>query len=206
MKVILHYLEESWLGRTQNRVLGVIYTYDPQNDNRTRIKDVHDRDVLARLEGSWTDQVQYTLSGSKVSSPRQMRMLVTNHSHDQTNTNTTQEPQILVDLNPLFPSPKIVPPESSQLPNESQRFWAAVTAAIRNKQFGQATKLKQELEERQREKAAARAERKDEWRPRFFTKSVTPSGRPELTEEGRDALRGLQAEEWSLTESAVTGA
>lgn len=66
IKVILYYQEESWLGKTQNRVQGVICTCDPQNDDRTRIKDVPEKDILARLEGCWTDQVHYTLSASKV--------------------------------------------------------------------------------------------------------------------------------------------
>lgn len=66
--------------------------------------------------------------------------------------------------------------------------------------------MKQELEERQREKAAERAERQEEWKPRFFEDAVTADGRPELTEEGRRALKGLQAENWHLEESAVKGA
>ena len=66
IKVILHYLEENWLGKTQNKVNGVVYSYDPENDNKTRIKDVPDRDVLARLEGCWHDQISYTLQGLKV--------------------------------------------------------------------------------------------------------------------------------------------
>lgn len=66
LKVILQYLEEGWLGKTQNRVLGVIYKCDPETDKRTRIKDVPENDVLARVEGCWHDKVYYTLSGSKV--------------------------------------------------------------------------------------------------------------------------------------------
>ena len=69
IKVILHYLEESWLGKTQNKVNGVVYTYDPENDNKTRVKDVPEKDVLARLEGCWHDQIFYTLQGSKVNLP-----------------------------------------------------------------------------------------------------------------------------------------
>ena len=69
IKVILHYLEESWLGKTQNKVNGVVYFYDPENDNKTRIKDVPEKDVLARLEGCWHDQISYTLQGSKVKLP-----------------------------------------------------------------------------------------------------------------------------------------
>ena len=45
-----------------------------------------------------------------------------------------------------------------------------------------------------------------EWRPRFFEETIKGDGRPELSEEGRKAIEGLQAEEWSLEESDVTGA
>lgn len=62
----MHYQEESWLGKTQNKVNGVVYTYDPENDTKSRLKDVAEKDVLARVEGSWHDQVYYTLAGSKV--------------------------------------------------------------------------------------------------------------------------------------------
>ena len=66
IKVILHYLEESWLGKAQNRVVGVVYKYDPEDDSITRTKDVPDEDVLARIEGSWQDQIQFHVSGSTV--------------------------------------------------------------------------------------------------------------------------------------------
>lgn len=117
-----------------------------------------------------------------------------------------QDPTILIDLKPLFPTPKIVPPTTSQLPNESRRFWSSVTTAILSKQYAQATKVKQELEERQREKAAERKDRGDDWRPRFFTAAVTPLGKPELTRDGKRALEGLQRGEYALEESVVTGA
>lgn len=182
-KTILHYLEESWLGKTQNRVNGVVYRYDPENDSKTRIKDVAEKDVLARIEGCWHDQVYYTLTGSK-----------------------DPKPTLLIDLKPLWPTPKIIPPEEQQLSNESRRFWHQVTAAILSKQYTQATKLKQELEERQREKATARQNQGQEWRPRFFKEPLTKDGRPELTPEGEEALRGLQAERWALRESETTGA
>ena len=66
LKVILHYLEEGWLGKAQNKVIGVIYKCDTNTDKRTRIKDVPESDVLARLEGGWQDKVYYTLPDSKV--------------------------------------------------------------------------------------------------------------------------------------------
>jgi hypothetical protein len=64
LKTILEYQEEGWLGRSQNKVHGVIFKYDPKNDNITKIKDVSDKDVLARIEGNWQEKVYYTL-GSK---------------------------------------------------------------------------------------------------------------------------------------------
>lgn len=67
IKVILHYLEEGWLGKAQNRVSGVVFHYDPDNDTTAKIKDVSEKDVLARLDGCWQDQVRYTLKDSKVS-------------------------------------------------------------------------------------------------------------------------------------------
>jgi len=72
-----------------------------------------------------------------------------------------------------------------------------VTAAILEKRYTQATNIKQELEERQREKANARKEEGHEWRPRFFREPITKDGRPHLTPEGEQAIRGLQAEQVS---------
>ncbi|MCJ1398763.1 hypothetical protein MMC11_001964 [Xylographa trunciseda] len=181
LKVILHYVEEGWLGRVQNKVVGVMYRYNPETDKTTKIKDVPEKDILGRFDGCWHDQVFYTLTGSK-------------------------EPVTLVDLKELFPVPKIIPPEVDQLPNESRRFWRDVTEAILNRQYGAATKLKTELEERQREKAAARKDQNGEWKPRFFTGSVTPVGKPELTSEGMLALKGLHEGNYHLQESLITGA
>lgn len=180
IKVILQYLEEGWLGRTQNKVEGVIFRYDPDNDTRMKISDVPEADILARITGSWQERIYYTLAGSK-------------------------EPQLLIDITPLFPANKILPPDEDQLPNESRKFWSEVTAAILDKRYSQATKLKQELEERQRQKAAARKAKNEEWVPRFFTGVVTPPGRPELTEEGKQVLRAMHEGNFKLEESRVTG-
>ncbi|KAF2085434.1 hypothetical protein K490DRAFT_46863 [Saccharata proteae CBS 121410] len=186
IKVILHYLEEGWLGKTQNRIEGVVFTYDPANDNKTRIKDVSDKDVLARIDGCWQDKIYYSLGSGPFAK--------------------ATDKILLIDLNPLFPVPKIVPPEEQQLPNESRRFWSGVTNAIVSKQYNAATNIKQELEERQRQKAADRKTRGVEWQPRFFTGVTTPIGRPDLTEDGRKALDGLHKDDYTLKESEETGA
>ncbi|KAE8348149.1 hypothetical protein BDV28DRAFT_144258 [Aspergillus coremiiformis] len=181
IKVILQYMEDGWIGRAQNKVEGVIFRYDPNMDTTTKIKDVLESDILAKISGSWHGQVYYTLAG-------------------------TSEPQLLIDITPLFPVGKSVPPEEIQLSNESRKFWSSVTEAILDRKYSQATKYKQDIEERQRQKAAERQAKNEIWQPRFFTDSVTPLGKPELTEEGRKALKGLRIGDYELKESETKGA
>jgi oxysterol-binding protein-related protein 9/10/11 len=181
LKTILRYHPDGWVGRSQHRIDGVVFRYDGADDHTTAIGDVPPQGILARIHGSWHDRIYYTLSTDPV-------------------------PQLLIDISPLRPIPKDAPPEADQLPNESRRFWGPVTAAIRDRRFGHATKLKQEIEERQRQKAAARKERREEWKPRFFTGAVTPPGKPELTEEGIRAMQGLMEGNFHLDESLETGA
>ncbi|KAF2714088.1 oxysterol-binding protein-like protein [Pleomassaria siparia CBS 279.74] len=186
IKVILEYLEEGWLGRTQNKVQGVIFTYNPDNDTKTKIRDVAEKDVLGRIEGCWQDKIYYTLGSAPF--------------------NKTPEKILLLDLNPLFPVPKTVPPMEEQLPNESRKFWEGVTNAIVNKQYSLATTLKQELEERQRARAAERKAENKEWQPRFFTGALTPVGRPALTKDGEVALKGLHEDKFLLEPNKELGA
>jgi hypothetical protein len=117
-----------------------------------------------------------------------------------------KEKLLLIDLAPLHPVPKIIPPMEQQLPNESLKFWNGVTKAIVNKQYSLATSLKQEIEERQRQKAKEREEAGKEWQPRFFTGRITPAGRPDLTPDGERALKQAQEGRWELEESRELGA
>lgn len=186
IKVILEYLEEGWLGRSQNKVLGVIFRYDPNNDTKTKIKEVSDKDVLARVEGCWQDKIYYTLGSQSFAK--------------------NSDKHLLLDLNPLYPVAKNIPPIEEQLPNESRKFWEGVTNAIVNKQYSLATTLKQEIEENQRNKAAERKTADKEWQPRFFTGAVTPAGKPELTKDGEEALRGLHDDKFKLEPNKEYGA
>lgn len=191
MKTILHYLEEGWIGKTQNKVEGVVFRYDPENDDKVRIRDVPEADILARISGNWKDKLYFTGASKNVYSlPR--------NSKPQTNKFSQDPPTLLMDLEPLSVSPKLLPPPSVQLPNESLNFWSGVTDAIKSRQFSRATVLKQEIEEKQREKAREREREGKEWKPRFFTGAVTPLGRPELTSAGKEVLEKLQKGEWEI--------
>lgn len=185
LKCILTYVEESWFGKSQNRVHGVIYHYDPSNDKYSRVKDVPDKEVLARIEGNWQEQITYTIPKSAA-------------IKEYPNVQPTSEKQLLIDLQPLFAIPKFCPPPSEQLPNESRLFWADVTTAINDKRYSEATRLKQELEQAQRDKATKREKQNSEFKPRFFTTVTEPSGKPELTTYGKEALKGLDQGVYSM--------
>jgi hypothetical protein len=74
IKTILQYMEEGWLGKTQNRVEGVIFRYDPENDTKTQIRDVPEKDILARTSGNWREKLYYSLGPKFVRSlPRRTR-------------------------------------------------------------------------------------------------------------------------------------
>lgn len=188
IKVILHYLEEGYFGKTQNKVEGVVYKTDVDKDTISRIKDVPEKDVLGRIDGCWQDKVWFSY-GSK----------------DFKKTDE-KDRVLLIDVSPLFPAQKLCPPPEEQLPNESRRFWGDVTEAIQNKQFSKATDLKTQLEERQRERAAERKASGKEWKPRFFTGAVEPKGQPVLSEEGLAAMKGLHEDNFKLQPPAEYGA
>lgn len=62
LKAILHYYDDGWLGRTTNKVEGIIFRYDPQNDdNKQRISDIAKEDILVRLGGPWKEKIVFTL-------------------------------------------------------------------------------------------------------------------------------------------------
>ena len=180
IKVLLHYLEEGYFGKTQNKVEGVIYKCDVEKDKTERIKDVPDKDILGRIDGCWRDKVYFSRGSTpwkKVSDDDKI---------------------LLVDLNPLQPIAKICPPHEEQLPNESRRFWKDVTDAILSKQYSTATTRKQELEEAQRQVAAKRQKDLKKWIPIYFTTVTESDGRPALNEVGKGAMEGMHDEKWHL--------
>lgn len=66
LKAILHYFDEGWLGRSTNKVEGIIFRYDPENDDKQRIKDVPEDDILVRLGGAWREKIMFTMGPKPV--------------------------------------------------------------------------------------------------------------------------------------------
>jgi len=180
LKAILRYYDDGWLGRTTNKVEGIIFKYDPENDDKMQIKDVPQEDILVRLGGPWKEKVVFTVGPKPLDS----------HPPDQQTT--------IIDIAPLSVAPKVLPPTEQQLPNESLTLWGKVTEAIHAKQFSRATTLKQELEEAQREKARERERKAESWQPVFFVQATDKAGKPALTEKGREVLKRAQLGDWSM--------
>lgn len=180
IKVILHYKEEGYFGKTQNRVEGVVYKCDVGSDQTTKISDVPDKSVLGRIDGNWREKIYFSYGATAFKKVAE------------------SDKVLLVDLDPLFPVQKITPPMEEQLPNESPKFWNDVTEAIKSKQFATATTRKQELEETQRQVAAKRKAELKGWMPIYFTEVTDLSGKPHLNEMGRKALEGMHDDNWHL--------
>ncbi|KAG6093012.1 hypothetical protein E4U31_006965 [Claviceps sp. LM219 group G6] len=180
LKAILHYVEEGWLGRTTNKIDGVIFRYDPENDNKSRVQDVPDEDVLIRLSGPWREKIVFTIGARPVKST------------------PSEQQYTIADVAPLHVAPKVVPPEDQQLPNESLTLWGGVTKAIHAKKYSKATELKIELEESQRQKARQREKNQETWQPVFFEHVTGNGGKPDLTEKGRQVLERAQKGDWSM--------
>jgi hypothetical protein len=143
---------------------GVIYEYDAdKEDELDKIKSVPQDRIVATFEGSWKGQITWKKKGEK-------------------------ESHLLIDLEQLdFIKYKSVRPLDKQDEMESRKIWKPVTESIVNKEFGQATKHKQDIEQKQREIAAERKRKGQEFAPRFFKEDIS-NGRPELTAAGREAL------------------
>ena len=127
---------QSWLGKAQFAVEGVIHTYkegDSSVNDWVKVKHVPRSCIVAYFDGSWRGQIRWRRP-----------------------TDKDCESSTLLDLSHLHIVPKRVRPLDKQLPNESRRLWDTVTSRLLAKEFGEATKQKHILEQRQRDQAAER--------------------------------------------------
>ncbi|CAE6512633.1 unnamed protein product [Rhizoctonia solani] len=172
LRAVIEYKEEvagvssSWIGRSQFLVEGVIHTYDPSTPDEcaswTKVKNVPQSRVVATFDGTWRGLIKWKRAGSA-------------------DTHT------LVDLNALAILPKRVRPVEQQLPNESHRLWEYVTKNLLSKNYSEATRVKQNIEQKQRDDAAARKAKSEEFVPVYFEPDIS-NGQPVLTAAGRKVV------------------
>ncbi|CAG8654756.1 6888_t:CDS:2, partial [Paraglomus occultum] len=165
LKAILEYKEERWLGKPRFAIEGKIFKYDPENDDIKKLKSVDEEAVLCEVYGSWRGEVHAKIR-------------------------RTNETRLVLNMEAIDPIPKIVKPIAEQGPLESRKVWQNVTSAILSKDYSHATKEKQLVEERQRQKAAAAKAKKEEFEPAFFKLPVV-NGQPQLKDDGIQMLKQL---------------
>ena len=140
-----------------------MHRYDPsehEHEEWTKVRHVPPARAVAYFEGCWRNVVRWrpvavaavTSDGSGRSTP----------SSDSKGGKAT-EWATLIDLTPLQAVPKTVRPISRQLPTESRRLWESVTSRLLSKEYGEATRAKHVIEQRQRDEAAERKRRGVEW-------------------------------------------
>ena len=86
------------------------------------------------------------------------------------------------------PSPPVARPLEEQEERESQKLWAKVAQAVKDRNHELATDEKTKIEEVQREEAAARANDGVEWHPKLFRRV---KGGPGAAEEGEEDLEWI---------------
>ncbi|KAI9507142.1 hypothetical protein F5148DRAFT_981805 [Russula earlei] len=179
LRTIIEYKEESWLGKSHFLIEGVVHRYNPsshEHEEWTRVKHVPAACAEAYLEGCWRNVVRWRPASAVAAT-----------SGAAGGASTSDDWMTLIDLAPLHVVPKRVRPIPKQLPTESRRLWESVTTRLLRKEFGEATRAKHVIEQRQRDEAAERKRRGLEFVPRYFEKDIQ-SGVPTLTQAGKDAL------------------
>jgi len=140
---------QSWLGRAHFLVEGVIHMYDEdetEHEEWTKVRHVPQSRIVAFFDGCWRNHIRWRRnpSGSSVS------------------VSSTAELHTLVDLEKLQIIPKVVRPLEKQFPRESRKLWENVTSKLLSKEYGDATKHKLALEQKQRDEASERKRKGEE--------------------------------------------
>ncbi|KAH9822204.1 hypothetical protein DFH28DRAFT_1103683 [Melampsora americana] len=135
-RTMISYTEESWIGKARFALEGIIFLTKSEDEisEWTKLKHVPAERIQCRFHGTWRGEIYYTLTAEP------------------------SETKLLIDLTQLNPLPKIVKPEQNQTSKESRKFWSELTNLIKSKNYSEATKVKQIIEQNQRDLAGKRKE------------------------------------------------
>jgi len=176
---------------------GVIHTYEEgetEFEEWTKVKHVPTDRIIAHFDGSWKGLIRYRLTnGWTTASSKSSPAPSAATSRSDLTMGAEDEWVTLIDITTLHSVPKAVRPLENQLSTESRRLWDPVTSRLLKKEYSEATKFKQAIEQKQRDDAAERKNKGTEFIPVFFEKDID-SGIPQLTAEGRKAVEEELAE------------
>ena len=122
--------------------------------------------VVAVFDGSWRGKIRWRRAGSTAPSPAGSRACL--ELDTTTIPSAGTEYTTLIDLAVLRAIPKTVRPIERQLPSESRKLWKDVTRNLTEKKYGEATKEKVQIEQKQRDAAAERKRKNVECVEFFF--------------------------------------
>lgn len=164
-RTIIEYKDESWIGRPKFLLEGVIYQYTPDEESESwsKIKQVPLDKVVANIEGIWRKQIRWRRKGEK-------------------------EWRVLIDLETLDLVPKQVRPIDEQHEKESRKMWDPVTKNMIAKNWSEATKQKQIIEQKQRDRALE-LKKSGKQHDIVYFNPTWEDGRPSLNEHGRNAVQ-----------------
>ncbi|KAJ2715852.1 hypothetical protein H4R19_000969 [Coemansia spiralis] len=162
LAAVIEFKEERWFGKSKGNVSGAVFRYDAQAHGDAiagwRLKDIpRECTVVATLGGSWDQKVTVQRPGA--------------------------EERELIDMGALQAADRVVKPLAEQGEHESRRVWEPVAAQMRQGRYGDATRLKREIEDRQRDLAAARTQQGEPFVPALFKPGYAATGRPELLDD-----------------------
>ncbi|KAG1779346.1 hypothetical protein EV702DRAFT_1214469 [Suillus placidus] len=191
-RAVIEYKEESWLGRAHFLLEGVIHTYDEESTEHeewTKVKHVPTARVVAVFDGCWRNHIRWRRTAASPPVPSTSTSTTSSSSTPSFSTPSLSETEYatLIDLSTLFVVPKKVRPLERQLPNESRKLWDAVTTKLLAKEYGEATKAKLAIEQKQRDEAGERKKKGVQFIPQYFEEDIS-SGVPVLTAAGRKAV------------------
>jgi hypothetical protein len=137
-----------------------VHRYTPsslEHEEWTKVKHVPAARAVAYFEGCWHNMVRWCPASSVAASPGGSPAAAAAAAKGK--TGASDEWTTLIDLTPLHSVPKSVRPISKQMPTESRRLWDSVTSRLLRKEYGEATRAKHVIEQRQRDEAAERKRR-----------------------------------------------
>jgi len=139
---------------------GVIHTYEEdetEHEEWTKAKHVPAERIVAHFDGSWKGLIRYRLAnGSASVSSKNSPVPSAATSRSDLTTGVEDEWSTLIDISTLHPVPKTVRSLEKQLPTESRKLWDSVTTRLLKKEYSEATKFKQAIEQKQRDDATER--------------------------------------------------
>jgi hypothetical protein len=141
-----------------------VHRYKPsehEHEEWTKVKHVPPSRAEAYFEGCWHNMVRWRPASTSAAAAAAKGKKGTSGGGGGEDDGDDDDDKwtTLIDLTPLRAVPKTVRPISKQHPTESRRLWGSLTSRLLRKEYGEATRAKHVIEQRQRDEAAERKRR-----------------------------------------------